>query len=101
MKLIQQLRTKYNGWLESAIRLTMLTAVTFTVTACYGTPPEGYYNDPDWQKEQDTLVHNMERLGKRVVTQQHTQSQPAKQQAEETTNGAANNNEIVADEEVR
>lgn len=64
MKLVQLLRTKYNHLLESAIRLTMLTAVTFVVTACYGTPPEGYYNDPEWRKDQDTLEHRMEQMGK-------------------------------------
>lgn len=66
MKLVQLLRTKYNHLLESAIRLTMLTAVTFVVTACYGTPPEGYYNDPEWRKDQDTLEHRMEQMGKKV-----------------------------------
>lgn len=70
MKLVQLLRTKYNLLLESAIRLTMLTVVTFVVTACYGTPPEGYYNDPEWRKDQDTLEHRMEQMGKRVSTQQ-------------------------------
>ena len=70
MKLVQLLRTKYNHLLESAIRLTMLTAVTFVVTACYGTPPEGYYNDPEWRKDQDTLEHRIEQMGKRVSTHQ-------------------------------
>lgn len=70
MKLVQLLRTKYNHLLESAIRLTMLTAVTFVVTACYGTPPEDFYNDPEWRKDQDTLEHRMEQMGKRASTQQ-------------------------------
>lgn len=70
MKLVQLLRTKYNLLLESAIRLTMLTAVTFVVTACYGTPPEGYYNDPEWRKDQDTLEHRIEQMDKRASTQQ-------------------------------
>lgn len=70
MKLVQLLRTKYNHLLESAIRLTMLTAVTFVVTACYGTPPEDYYNDPEWRKDQDTLEHRIEQMGKRASTQQ-------------------------------
>lgn len=70
MKLVQLLRTKYNHLLESAIRLSMLTAVTFVVTACYGTPPDGFYNDPEWRKDQDTLEHRMEQLGQRVIAQQ-------------------------------
>lgn len=94
-KICTKIRTRYNNWLESAIRLSMLTAVTFTVTACYGTPPEGYYNDPDWQKEQDTLVHNMERLGKRVVAQQQTtDSQPVEIQITDLSDSEENRENI-------
>ena len=69
MKRLRLLRTKCNQLLESAIRLGMLTAVTFTVTACYGTPPVDY-NDPEWRKDQDTLEHRIEQLGQRVIAQQ-------------------------------
>jgi hypothetical protein len=31
--------------MQGAIRLVMLTGVTFTVTACYGLPPEERYYD--------------------------------------------------------
>ncbi|HCS87113.1 MAG TPA: hypothetical protein DIW30_01350 [Bacteroidales bacterium] len=70
MKLLNQLRTRYNRLLESTIRLCMLTAVTFTVTACYGTPPTDFYNDPEWRKDQDTLEHTIQQMGKRVISQQ-------------------------------
>ena len=76
MKLLLLLRTKCNQLLESAIRLGMLTAVTFTVTACYGTPPPDFYNDPEWRKDQDTLEHTIEQMGKRVVTQQTQDEEP-------------------------
>lgn len=86
MKLVQLLRTKYNRLLESAIRLTMLTAVTFVVTACYGTPPEDFYNDPEWRKDQDTLEHRMEQMGKRVSTQQVSDHQEDTEQDNTSTN---------------
>ena len=60
MRFIQQLRTKYNLILEHAIRLCTLTAISFTVTACYGCPPEAYEYDPNWQQEQDSLEQQME-----------------------------------------
>lgn len=44
-------------FLQGAIRLVMLTGVAFTVTACYGTPPEYRYNkypqDPETQQPAD------------------------------------------------
>lgn len=86
MKLVQLLRTRYNRLLESAIRLTMLTAVTFVVTACYGTPPEDFYNDPEWRKDQDTLEHRMEQMGKRVSTQQVSDHQEDTEQDNTSTN---------------
>ena len=64
MKLLNQLRTKYNHLLESTIRLCMLTAVTFTVTACYAPAMPDDLNDPEWRKDQDTLEHRMEQMGK-------------------------------------
>ena len=76
MKLLKLLRTRYNHLLESAIRLSMLTAVTFVVTACYGTPPDDFYNDPEWRKDQDTLEHTIEQMGKRVVAQQTEDEEP-------------------------
>ncbi len=60
MRFIQQLRTKYNRILEHAIRLCTLTAISFTITACYGCPPEAYEYDPTWQQEQDSLEQQME-----------------------------------------
>lgn len=42
---------------QGAIRLVMLTGVAFTVTACYGTPPEYRYDkypqDPETQQPTD------------------------------------------------
>ena len=86
MQLLEHLRTRYNRLLESAIRLTMLTAVTFVVTACYGTPPEDFYNDPEWRKDQDTLEHRMEQMGKRVSTQQVSDHQEDTEQDNTSTN---------------
>ena len=83
MKLFKLLRTRYNHLLESAIRLSMLTAVTFVVTACYGTPPDVFYNDPEWRKDQDTLEHRMEQMGKRVVAQQTEDEEPEVMKNEE------------------
>ncbi len=72
MKLLQTLRTKYNHVLESTIRVCVLTAVTFTVTACYGTPPDDFYmNNPKWKQDQDTLEHRIEKMGKEVVEQEN------------------------------
>ena len=58
MKCMKFIRSRYNRLLESAIRLSMLTAVSFVVTACYGMPPD-YPNDPEWTKQQDTLEHRI------------------------------------------
>ena len=39
--------------LQGAIRLAMLTGVTFVVTACYGPPMRPDYNEPDPGMPQD------------------------------------------------
>ena len=45
---------------KAAIKLAMLTGVTFTMTACYGTPPVRYIDDEafqaDTQRVEDFLV---------------------------------------------
>lgn len=58
MKCVKFIRSRYNRLLEGAIRLSMLTAVSFVVTACYGMPPD-YPNDPEWTKQQDTLENRI------------------------------------------
>ena len=41
-------RQLIDRFFQGAIRLVMLTGVAFTVTACYGSPPERYYySEPD------------------------------------------------------
>ena len=45
------MRTLLDKMLRGSIKLVMLTGVAFTVTACYGTPPREYYNEPEYQAD--------------------------------------------------
>ncbi len=47
--------------LRSAIRLAMLTGVTFVVTACYGPPmrPDRYEPDPPQPQEGEQVVQQL------------------------------------------
>lgn len=47
--LLHIVRLRLDRYLQAAIRLAMATGVCFTVTACYGTPPE------DWEGFYPTL----------------------------------------------
>ncbi len=70
MRFLQLLRARYNRILEHAIRICTLTAITFTVTACYGVPNEKYNNDIQWQAEKDSVEQQVEQLHKRIMEQQ-------------------------------
>lgn len=61
MKNKHLIRTGWDKLLQGGIRLCMLSAVAFTVTACYGLPPEErYWNYPD-QPEQDSIQQDQQR----------------------------------------
>ena len=81
MKLTQLLRTKCNRLLEGAIKLSMLTAITFTVTACYAPYDPDKYGDLEWQQKQDSTEQRVAQLGKRIMERQ--QAENAQQQDEQ------------------
>lgn len=68
MKNKHLIRTGWNKLLQGGIRLCMLSAVAFTVTACYGLPPEHYLDYLD-QPEQDSVRQDQQRqqLEKRMA----------------------------------
>lgn len=70
MRFLQLLRARYNRILEHAIRICTLTAITFTVTACYGVPNEKYNNGIEWQADKDSVEQKVEQLHKRILGQQ-------------------------------
>ena len=47
--------------LRAGIKLAMLTGVAFTVTACYGVPPEErrYYDNATYQEESQQLEQQL------------------------------------------
>lgn len=72
MRFLQLLRARYNRILEHAIRICTLTAITFTVTACYGVPNKEYNNDIEWRTDKDSVERQVEQLHQRIM-QQHSQ----------------------------
>ena len=48
---MQTIRICFDSIMRAGIKLAMLTGVAFTVTACYGTPPGRYYDDPAYQAD--------------------------------------------------
>ena len=65
-------RQLIDRFFQGAIRLVMLTGVAFTVTACYGPPPERYYySEPD-----PTLPQQ----GKQMVEQLLNDEEPTSEQ---------------------
>lgn len=49
--------------LQRTIRLVMLTGVAFTVTACYGAPPERWHNEPITPEEQEQVDQLLTEVG--------------------------------------
>ena len=50
---MQTIRFCFDRIMRAGIKLAMLTGVAFTVTACYGVPPQGqsYYEDPAYETD--------------------------------------------------
>ena len=50
---------------RSAIKMLMLTGVTFTMATCYGPPPERQYGEePEWQEDQEQVENTLIRTEK-------------------------------------
>ena len=65
------LRQLLDKMLQHAIRLVMLTGVTFTVTACYGLPPERRYYEEEFEqnKPRETAQHSRTEDAKELINQ--------------------------------
>lgn len=67
MKNKHLIRTGWNKLLQGGIRLCMLSAVAFTVTACYGLPPEDYRAIPPDQPDMDSIRQERQEIEKRMA----------------------------------
>ena len=55
------MRKVFDKMLQSTIRWVLLTGVAFTVTACYGVPPERQFgDDSEFVEDQDTMEVRLE-----------------------------------------
>ena len=54
------MRTLLDKILRGSIKLCLLTGVAFTVTACYGTPPREYYNEPEYQEDTQQVEKHLQ-----------------------------------------
>lgn len=54
------MRTLLDKILRGSIKLCLLTGVAFTVTACYGTPPREYYNEPEYQADTQQVEKHLQ-----------------------------------------
>ena len=54
-------RTQLDTLVRAGIKLAMLTGVAFTVTACYGVPPEvrHWSEDPDFQSDTQKIEQQL------------------------------------------
>ena len=62
---MQTIRFCFDKMMRAGVKLAMLTGVAFTFAACYGPPPERYYQDnqefeTDSQKVEQQLVVEQE-----------------------------------------
>ena len=48
---MQTIRFCFDKFMRTGIKVLTLMGVAVTVTACYGPPPERYYNDPSFQTD--------------------------------------------------
>lgn len=64
------MRTLLDKIIRAGIKVLMLTGITFTVTACYGTPPPDYYNPPE-QDELEQRLLQAARSSNEVASTQH------------------------------
>ena len=54
------MRVLYDKFLKLGIKLCLLTGVAFTFAACYGPPPERWYEqEPDFNKAQQKMEQQL------------------------------------------